>query len=710
MWAVSHTLHSGKPTKLVIQSNNRRYGLIDKIDRIQSSGVFESVTHVSVNLRDFWNDVIQTQDLSDSEIDELGNSIFERHLEPKFSPFFSEEDFDAVIYYAPSSFVMTYYIQKHFKNIIIYEDGYNGISGNYKRLSYEYTQAIRAYKFIARFVEKGYFPTNVFTNKNVKKIISSCPFPDGPDGVPVEERDFFAMTEENKDVFQRAMRHIFSFDEDISDLSGYFVYGPSNLYRAYSLRDKAHHYYRLTKMIGKDAIANGEKLIIKKHPGNAFDYRLFENERTRVLPHDIPLEYYSALVEHKADVYFNEFSTSTNYVTFAKKVETLCGSNELQKIDLKDIPDKIIEYVENETIGLSVFLTAHSFDAEILKILSDYKPQKTWLDIKFYLIIPKEAEAHLDNTRMDNDRINIMETDSFDERDIFNNIICMNMPEDYFILTDMKSDIQGIEQTLRSTLNTRFPFAIYFPPAVNVHTMKKGKIHSEAVLAPETGFVKPIVTLVNTLYHKKFIDDIRGKAITPLTIADVNMRWIDASSYATRPLHVDIKNYINEDISCFIKEIDNACLYARGKDEDVRLQFLSSVVIYELMKYRNYIRVAQPFFETENDIDENMIVSELLNQTALSKSEKNYIFSRLVYEMASALLIGGALLRNIRERRKELETKNKALKERAKKLMAKNKTLRRMSASFILWMKSRVAKSKKVKRILKWMRRRHLKK
>jgi hypothetical protein len=242
--------------------------------------------------------------------------------------------------------------------------------------------------------------------------------------------------------------------------------------------------------------------------------------------------------------------------------------------------------------------------------------------------------------------------------------------------------------------------------------MKKGKIHSEVVLAPETGFVKPIVTLVNTLYHKKFIDDIKGKAITPLTIADVNMRWIDASLYSTRPLHVDIKNYINYDTGCFIKEIDAACLYARGKDEDedARLRFLSSVVIYELMKYRNCIRVAPSFSEAENDVDENRIILELLNQTALSESEKNYIFSRLAYEMASALLNEGTILRNTRERKKELETKNKALKERAKKLIAKNKTLKKMSESFILCMKSKVAKSKKAKRILKWMRKRHLKK
>ena len=129
----------------------------DVLDNLRKTGVFNNV--VKLNSRDFLNDFVaeikKTEDIDTDEVDEIGTSIFDDIIDSYYYPRFVEAgvDFDDTVYIYTEYHLIFYSLNKHFKSMILCEDGYKVMN---KRLE---TFKLKGYfKRLPQFIKAGYYP------------------------------------------------------------------------------------------------------------------------------------------------------------------------------------------------------------------------------------------------------------------------------------------------------------------------------------------------------------------------------------------------------------------------------------------------------------------------------------------------------------------------------------------------------------------------
>lgn len=443
MHATAMTLELKEKTNLFFISN---YLGVDEVflDRVRDTGLFNSVVRLDQeeNMGPYHAAMEKTEGMSPKEIDKIGNSIFEKYLEPYYSKKFANADFNDDIYVYNDFQRPYYFISKHFKTIIGVEDGYGSLSQQMKVHHFK-----GRYAWVVPFLGK-YYPEPLYKNPKITKIISSRTFGDLPEYYQkkLEVLDFKDLMEKNKDDFIKAQLKIFNL-ENIEIKDGGILILSTPLSRG-KFCDSIDNFILYKKLIEEEK-ANGRKIFIKPHPADvAVDYKLYEDEQVTVLPRQFPIE----LLEYQGV----KFSKSISFGSTAI-VDNLCDESVIMyqgnnKPD--DIKAFIQDYVQNEFITLNVYvMLTDKLSEQCLNVRMPKGIERIKLNVTFIASEDKKenySKAH-----------NFKFVDNMEELEIYKNVISKD-EFDYFILIDGRNFGTAFMEYLCSVPEKKVQFCTTF--------------------------------------------------------------------------------------------------------------------------------------------------------------------------------------------------------------------------------------------------------
>ena len=122
------------------------------LERIRQTEIFDHVVGITArgDLAEFIAELNKTKDFTPEEVDEVGDSIFEKHLEPYYGELFKDADFDDTVYIYNDFQWYSYYVNKHFDDIVGVEDGYGSLEQQLKIHKYKGDQEL-VVKFLGKY-------------------------------------------------------------------------------------------------------------------------------------------------------------------------------------------------------------------------------------------------------------------------------------------------------------------------------------------------------------------------------------------------------------------------------------------------------------------------------------------------------------------------------------------------------------------------------
>ena len=255
------------------------------LERIRQTEIFDHVVGITArgDLAEFIAELNKTKDFTPEEVDEVGDSIFEKHLEPYYGELFKDADFDDTVYIYNDFQWYSYYVNKHFDDIVGVEDGYGSLEQQLKIHKYKGDQEL-----VVKFLGK-YYPEPLYKSPKIHKIISSKDFDTLPDEyrAMLQIRDFMDIVEENRSGFKDAMLHIFDMtDYEIEDNS-VLVLGQPMSRAMYCNAIEEYMFYRDAL---REEVRKGKTVYFKGHPAETVPSALYEEEGIHILPKSFPVE------------------------------------------------------------------------------------------------------------------------------------------------------------------------------------------------------------------------------------------------------------------------------------------------------------------------------------------------------------------------------------------------------------------------------------
>lgn len=363
----------------------------DFLERIRETGLFYKVVCLSQKeyVVPFTEELKKTKGMSEEEIDAIGNSIFEKYLEPHYAELFKDADFDDEIYVYNDFQRHYYYIAKHFKNIIGVEDGYKSLAQQIKVHRFKGN-----HKLVEPFLGK-YYPEPLYKYKNVKKIVSSCDFENLPEYYreKLEVLDFKDLLEKNKASFVKIMLYIFKLENLQIQNDSILVLGTPLARARYCNASQA---YLLYKKLVNELLAEhpGACIYIKPHPADTLDYELLGAENVIVLDKAFPIE----LLEYKGGHFQKTVSFGSTAI-----MDKLSQDNMILYSGTGSIPDVkrfIKEYVKDERLIFNVYVKLEEIDIDTYINIYGYLRQYVNFYINVKVIVNQtmldEARTYLD--------------------------------------------------------------------------------------------------------------------------------------------------------------------------------------------------------------------------------------------------------------------------------------------------------------------------
>lgn len=318
------------------------------LQRIRETDIFHDVVGMSEAsfIVPLFDELRSVYGKSNSEIDKIGDSIFEKYLEPYYAEIFRDADTNEEIYIYNDFQRPFYYVAKHFSQIVGVEDGYKSLEQQLRIHRFK-----GRYKSVEPFIDK-YYPAPLYRNRNVKKIISSIDFPniDAYYKDLLEVVDFAELLERNKPSYVKALLYIFCIEGiHVKENSTLYVGQPMSR----ALYCTAGENYLYHRKVIQSAIERGENVYIKPHPADTLSYKLFRNDRIEVLPQEFPLEVlgYSGMIFDRS-ISFGSTSLVDDFVDESIKIYSDSTGR------IHDIRKFISEFVKDEKIQINLYLKA----------------------------------------------------------------------------------------------------------------------------------------------------------------------------------------------------------------------------------------------------------------------------------------------------------------------------------------------------------------
>lgn len=522
--SIAWSLHIGE--KFDIYISTEYLGVKDNvIDRIANTNFFNNVYKLEQKsfIYDFRNDLKDAYSKGEKTLDRIGNRIFEKYLIPYYENAFRNADFNDDLFLYNDHNLYYYYISKNFKSIIGMEDGY-------KQLENKFLQDDPKEGYFAwlKLFTGKYFPEMHWKNPNIKSFISSCPVENINDEVKqkIQVIDFFDLVKENENIFWEIVNRIFEFNVTtiIDQTSIYFTQALNR-----SKYCDAIDMFLLDRKVINNELKKGYDLVIKPHPANQFNFKLFENSQVMSISKEIPseiIDFGKTNIKHAVSF----MSTAIDSLKGIKEKETICRKNAktytaIKKEILKNISGEKINidvYLKYDKLNLNNYVNAFTFfrknnrinfNVNVLmegtlynkgldyfssfqykKRLKELKKKK-WYFIKrgYYYIYRKMIKK----ISLDNIKIKCMR--SLNDEDIIKELKCSNFESDFFIILD--SDNVGVQfvNEIDKTLLRGIKLAVLF----NEFTIKGSK----KIYLGRNSFQQFIGNeYSNILWHKKVLD------------------------------------------------------------------------------------------------------------------------------------------------------------------------------------------------------------
>lgn len=539
------------------------------LQRIRETNIFHDVVGMSEAgfIVPFIDELRAAYGKSNSEIDSIGDSIFEKYLESYYAKIFKDANTAEEIYVYNDFQRHYYYVAKHFSHIIGIEDGYKSLAQQIRVHRFK-----GRYKLIEPFIDK-YYPAPLYKNKNIKKIISSTDFPDIDDYYKslLEVIDFAELIEKNKDSYVKALLHIFCIE-------GIHVKENSTLYlgqpMSRGLYCTAGENYLLHKKVIEDAIAQGQNVYIKPHPADTLDYNLYKNEHVQVLPKAFPLEVLGYTgIKFDRSISFGSTSLVGDFVNESIKIYT----NPDGKIH--DIRKFVREFIKDERIQVNLYLKAREMTPEAYINLYGYILEHPYIDYTFTVLLDEgfgsigEEYFQLDNMALRvrqfktmkkdpkktgmfelqiknlpsllkkfprNTEIKFISAKWENDFDLYVNYVAKDR-FDYFMIADLEDSGFPVIDDLNIFMDKIIAAALLFNNYTYLDSGKKAKIY----LGRGSEVYMLMKRMSNILFHKSLCTEL-DQITSGMGSIDLLSPYVNDDNFVRRAsisMYVDIKEY-----------------------------------------------------------------------------------------------------------------------------------------------------------------------
>jgi len=336
------------------------------LDRIRETGVFSEVRDITEDgfKKAFHSEILNTLNLPEANIDAIGESIFQKYLDPYYEVVFDNADINDEFYTYNDHQTYYYYVAKHFRNIVGIEDGYGVLENKLqsaKETPHPYYRALSAYY-------GKYYPEPLWKCSNVSRIISSCEYK-GNDAYykgKIQVIDFNDLVNRNKDRFTDIVLNLFDIPElEIPENSSLILTQPLARAKYCTLLE----YYLFIKRMVYDELDRGNVVYIKPHPADTLDMGLFAIDGVTVLPKAMPSEVFNYIgVKFGRGLSFN--SSALNTCEYLNTYENLYKGSDNTYDDFKKY---IKEYIGEMKLSVSIYLR-----------VCDFTPG-TYINVLYYL-------------------------------------------------------------------------------------------------------------------------------------------------------------------------------------------------------------------------------------------------------------------------------------------------------------------------------------
>ena len=562
------------------------------VENIRRSGVFNEV--VKTNSRDFLDDFTrelrQTKKASEAEIREIGTGLFDEYVDAYYYPLFKGADFDEDIYIYSEYHLIFYSINKHFKSIILCEDGYKVMNSRLASFSY------RGYfKQLVPFIEAGYYPKMMFQSEKITKLICSGDYEGLPDELrkKVEVLDFKELVKPNTAAYKKALQVIFPTD-DISIRDGSVLLIEQPLYRTKFCSNLKYYlfYRKLVRELSRD-----RQVIIKQHPAGTKQMGVFKNDNVEIIQKWIPVECLNYL-----DVTFD--SVVTFYSAALELMENTKSHKVLydrEVIDEKGIRSFIEEYTEGEAIHIGLYIYYTGFHKKILKELKEYYKSNKSYKIHVILVCPEDqtAEARELAGKLQgkaHETIEVIASDEFDQNMLLRTLIENGSKYDYSMAISGHSKSRDVKRTIRKICKGRMELCIGIHQLCNRYTVIGNPLYDHVL----TG-------VVNVLWNTNVLKQFEQNNITEMTDA---LQYVYENKIPTEAIP-------NEAIISFKacrEDMKNAAVQCSNKElREILLAYNTFLeYIYEESAEGETLSYDLPVFFRENGIEQTELLLNVL--------------------------------------------------------------------------------------------------
>lgn len=417
----------------------------DIVENIRDSGVFYDV--VKLDSRDFLPDFVKelrkTKDAKPKEIEKIGTSLFDEHIDAYYYPHFKDADFDEDIYIYTEYHLMYYSIVKHFRSIVLCEDGFKVM--NKRLVTFKY---MGYFKLLPPFIEAGYYPKMKFQCEKITKLICSGDH----EGLPKELRDKVDLLDirdiigENSDSYRKALQGIFlKKDLDIRDGSLLLIEQP--LYRTQFCDDLSYYlfYHKLVNELSAD-----RQVVIKPHPAGSKQVDVFQNDNVEIVPKWVPVECLN-YVDVTFDSVVTFYSSSLDLMENTKAKEALYNQDEITNEGIKQ---GIREYIEGELIDIGLYIYCSKINDRFVKELKKYFKNNKRFSFHVHILCPEEhiTEARTAVRRLEGlagESIPITACEEFDQDEILQLLIREGQVYDFSVGITWRNRTKDVKRILK---------------------------------------------------------------------------------------------------------------------------------------------------------------------------------------------------------------------------------------------------------------------
>ena len=637
------------------------------LERIADTGVFNEVRGITPrgSFPELVKELRKTKDMTDSEIDELGSSLFDKYLEPQYEIDFATADkSDEIFVYNDFQFHY-YYICNHFDNIVGVEDGYASLQ-----------QQIGIHRFkgdkeqLEPFIEKGYYPEPLYRHKKITRIISSVDFEDLDEYYRSKLFiwDYKDIVAQNEEAFKKALLYIF-------DVENMGIVGNSSLYLGQPL-DRSRYCnavenYLLCRKIIRNENNDGLKVYYKPHPAERNDPRMFGSENTIVLPKAFPVEVFN-YKDEKFDRLVTFGSTGASIATCARDFKVYFTKTDF---DRQDVTDCITEQIEGEKLAINMFIKVRELTPETYVNVYSCIFRKAHVRTRLFLLIPQgrkeEYMEYFDKKHL-NDRVQVYkrtvkgskegmlwhkelgwiktwldrynphiefcEVSSYEDWSIYREVISKRKEYDYMMLLDEGNPGFKLTNEIYASLRARIYPVIFFRLKTTIINASNKPVN--IVLNP--GYLGDHYNgdLINKVWHRevirRFEEGERTKERLGILTADY-AEYIRKREDLT--LNIDANRYldIEDGKSYFSAQIEQAINASTTDSKDTEGRIAN--IVYDYYDW-TVVNGVSPFMLSSTDMVENII------------EDKEYQFE--VYKIFADAMLRDRALSNSRGLMQEL--------------------------------------------------------